>query len=608
MGMTATNAGNRMERVDREEGAPAPGLPRERLALLCVDMVESVRLMQAHEDAVIELWQSFVLEVHREVFVAQGGQLVKSLGDGLLASFGSPAGAVRAAFELQRRMARRQAGLPAGCDVRLRVGLHAADVVRTDFDLLGRGVNLVARLTAAAGPGETVASEDLRASLVGGLDADWEDLGEVYLKHLDQPVRLYRLERAQGDAAALPPDRTALQPTLLVAPLAPLRPGDPQAALHGELVADALATALGRGGALRVLSPLSARRLRGRGADALAVGAHMGAGYLCSGECQVRGERLQLHLRLTEVATGQSVWQGGGQGAVAELFDAEGPLLPRLAGALRAALVQREVHHAVERPLPNLHSATLLLGAVELMHRQSRWAFEHAGQLLAHLTERHPRHAQPAAWRAKWHVIGVAQGWSGQPAEEAARALQLSDTALALEPASALAWSIRANARAYIRHDHDAALADCLRAISVHPSEPLAWLYLGVISGWRGDAARAREGAAQALSLSPQDPMGYYFDVLAAAALLGAGDDAESVRLARRSLRANREHLPTHKVLAIGLALNGQTDEARQVVQGLRLREPGFSVATFRERSPWGRSPRGDTLCEALAAAGVPRH
>ena len=204
-----------MERVDREEGAPAPGLPRERLALLCVDMVESVRLMQAHEDAVIQLWQSFVPEVHREVFVAQGGQLVKSLGDGLLASFDSPAGAVRAAFELQRRMARRQAGLPPGCDVLLRVGLHTADVVRTDFDLLGRGVNLVARLTAAAGPGETVASEDLRASLVGGLDADWEDLGEVYLKHLEQPVRLYRLERASGDAAALPPDRTALQPTLL---------------------------------------------------------------------------------------------------------------------------------------------------------------------------------------------------------------------------------------------------------------------------------------------------------------------------------------------------------------------------------------------------------
>ena len=64
-----------------------PELPRERRTLVVVDVVESVRLMQAHEADVINRWRRFVHEVQTQVLPPFGGRLVKSLGDGLLLEF-----------------------------------------------------------------------------------------------------------------------------------------------------------------------------------------------------------------------------------------------------------------------------------------------------------------------------------------------------------------------------------------------------------------------------------------------------------------------------------------------------------------------------------------
>src|SRR5262249_43336462 len=57
-----------------------PELHRSRRAIVVVDVVESVRLMQAHEDDHIDRWRRFVDEVRTDLLPAHGGRLVKSLG------------------------------------------------------------------------------------------------------------------------------------------------------------------------------------------------------------------------------------------------------------------------------------------------------------------------------------------------------------------------------------------------------------------------------------------------------------------------------------------------------------------------------------------------
>src|SRR3546814_11459024 len=56
-------------------------------------------------------------------------------------------------------------------------------------DVYGRRVNVAARLTKLAGPGEIVVSGAVRDALASELDAEFEDLGDCYLRNLSRPER-----------------------------------------------------------------------------------------------------------------------------------------------------------------------------------------------------------------------------------------------------------------------------------------------------------------------------------------------------------------------------------------------------------------------------------
>jgi tetratricopeptide (TPR) repeat protein len=108
------------------------------------------------------------------------------------------------------------------------------------------------------------------------------------------------------------------------------------------------------------------------------------------------------------------------------------------------------------------------------------------------------------------------------------------------------------------------------------------------------------------LSLSPLDPMIYYFNSLASTANLVGERYERAIELAARSLRENRLHTPTLRTLAAALMLSGQLDEARATMRELRELEPALTVGAFRERYPGRDSPHAARFTDALLAAGLP--
>src|SRR6185369_10494691 len=140
--------------------------------VVVVDVVESVRLMEQHEDDTIRRWQSFVGEVVTQLLPPRGGRLVKSLGDGLMLEFESVPPAIQCALAMQQAIQPHNQGRPSEQWMCLRIGAHVADIVVDERDIYGSGVNLAARLATLAGPGEIVVSAEVRDGLVPGLDAD----------------------------------------------------------------------------------------------------------------------------------------------------------------------------------------------------------------------------------------------------------------------------------------------------------------------------------------------------------------------------------------------------------------------------------------------------
>src|SRR5579884_3780322 len=118
----------------------------------------------------------------REAVEGNAGAVVKSTGDGVLAAFGRPRDALRAAVEAQRRLTEAEWRPPVV--LRVRMGLHAGGAEQRDGDYFGPEVNRAARLMSAAHGGQVlvsgVAADLLRSELDAGVSL--RELGEHGLK------------------------------------------------------------------------------------------------------------------------------------------------------------------------------------------------------------------------------------------------------------------------------------------------------------------------------------------------------------------------------------------------------------------------------------------
>jgi class 3 adenylate cyclase len=575
--------------------------------VLVVDLVESVRLIEQDEEGTIARWRAFVEHVVEQIVPPREGRLVKSLGDGLMLEFPQVLSAVRAAFDVQRAAQDVNAELPPEKKLWLRIGAHVSLVIADERDIYGHGVNLAARLATLAGPGEVVISADVRDLLTPQLDADVEDLGECFLKHVQKPVRAYRIG-PPGARPAIEPivgGGHDLRPTIAVIPFS-VRSFDPQEDLIGEVLADEIIGALSRTAHMHVISRLSTTAFRGREASLQEVCSVLHAGYVLTGSYRVSGKRLVVLAQLTEARQGRVLWSGDLKGNVAGILNGDDALIERIVTEVAATMMTQELMRAQAQPLATLESYALLLGGIALMHRLSRSDFDRARDMLQALIERVPRQALPSAWLANWHVLRVQQGWSDDPATETRLALAATQRALDLDPACALALAIDGFVHTNLLKKFDVALSRYEAALKANPNESIAWLLKGTLHAFRGEGKVAVRDTQRALKLTPLDPLRYFYDSLAATAALAAEQYERALELANRSLRANRTHASTLRARLVAQWQLGRREEARETQQELLRVDPLFTVERFVQRSPSSGFEIGRVWANVFREAGVP--
>jgi class 3 adenylate cyclase len=115
---------------------------------------------------------------------------VVTTGDGLLATFDSPARAIRAAAEAHEAA--------AGLGLALRAGIHSGEIEPVPGNIRGMAVHVAARVSAAAAPGETLVSE-AAAALVESADIGFEDRGIHELKGVTGGRQLYAARHSSVD-------------------------------------------------------------------------------------------------------------------------------------------------------------------------------------------------------------------------------------------------------------------------------------------------------------------------------------------------------------------------------------------------------------------------
>ncbi|HLJ66098.1 MAG TPA: tetratricopeptide repeat protein [Chloroflexota bacterium] len=141
------------------------------------------------------------------------GHLVETRGDEVLAAFPSAGQAMRAAAELQDRLA-PSTGSESVSPLQAGIGLDAGEAVPVGTGYRGGALNLASRLCSLAGPGEIFASDTVvhLARRVPGLVS--VDRGPVQLKGLREALRVNQI----GREGQLPQELAPLQPMLITPP------------------------------------------------------------------------------------------------------------------------------------------------------------------------------------------------------------------------------------------------------------------------------------------------------------------------------------------------------------------------------------------------------
>jgi len=172
--------------LDEAIRTPTQKGPARRLAVIMFsDIVGYTALMGADEGATLEIVKANN-EIHTAAISSNGGTLLKKLGDGVLASFESVSSAVTCAQEVQSAV---------GSDGRfeVRIGIHLGEVVLTDGDVHGDGVNIASRIQSEVNAGEIGVTKAVYDNLKNKEGFDATFVGERSLKNVADPVGLYVL-------------------------------------------------------------------------------------------------------------------------------------------------------------------------------------------------------------------------------------------------------------------------------------------------------------------------------------------------------------------------------------------------------------------------------
>jgi class 3 adenylate cyclase len=176
----------------RRTRSPSADVAAGTAVILFADIADSTALTERLGDVAFREKARELDDALRRAIVDAGGMAVegKLLGDGVLAVFDSARAAIDGALRCAEAGDGR--GLP------LHLGVHAGDVIRDRGNIYGGAVNIAARVSDAAAPGEVLVSDIVRGLARTSAGMSFEDRGDHDLKGIADPVRLYAVRPHGG--------------------------------------------------------------------------------------------------------------------------------------------------------------------------------------------------------------------------------------------------------------------------------------------------------------------------------------------------------------------------------------------------------------------------
>ncbi len=178
---------------------------RRLAAILFTDVVGYSQRMQRDENGTLSLVKAD-FAVMRDHCTEHGGEVLNSMGDGLLLCFPSAVQAVTCALQIQSEFGQRRATLPPERALEHRMGIHIGDVIQQDDGgVAGDGVNIAARLEGKAPVGGVCVSQMVYDTVNGKVPMQAVFGGPEMFKNITNPIPIWHLAPVGGATPSRPP-------------------------------------------------------------------------------------------------------------------------------------------------------------------------------------------------------------------------------------------------------------------------------------------------------------------------------------------------------------------------------------------------------------------
>jgi adenylate cyclase len=626
-----------MPRADTEQ--------RKLAAIMFTDMVGYSALAQRNEALALEL-----LEEHRRVvrgiLPKHDGREVKTTGDGFLIELPSALAAVQCAIEIQQSLAERNRVQPSDRQVHLRIGIHLGDIVQSDGDVYGDGVNIAARIEPLAQPGGICVSRAIWEQVHNKVDQPLVRFGAAELKNIALPVEVFRVvmpgqasaparRPARGIVAVIlgaglcggiawllfhrtVPTRSALagsslpsasttaasiadEKSIAVLPFVNMS-SEKENEYLSDGITEELINALAKVPGLRVPARTSAFVFKGKNEDVRKIGELLHVGTVLEGSVRRSGDRLRITAQLIKVDDGYHLWSEQFEREMKDVFAIQDEITHAILGKLRVTLAGLAGLSTAERHTKNIEAYQLYLKGRFHAESHTRDSLQQAVTEFSQAVEKQPDYAR--AYAGLVYAYGLQQFFGYASPKDLLLQMQAAGVkAMQLDNKLADPHIMEGYGHTYVNWNWRKAEAAFRHAVALEPENPdahRAYAHLLTVTG------RFREALAEIVLAEQLDPLAPILKLHEGWIYWRAGNYDRALEIATQMIARDPEDFRAHELKSLVLFRKGQQAEGiAEMEMTLRLGGSALEMAKLgRMYGQVGRKADGERIQHQLQDQG----
>ncbi|GJM27700.1 MAG: hypothetical protein DHS20C17_03350 [Cyclobacteriaceae bacterium] len=488
-----------------KSGGPSTARQRQLAAIMFTDIEGYTALMQRDEGKAIAF-----RDRHREVFDSTtrkfNGRILQYYGDGTLSTFPSAIDAVQCGIEMQLAFRKEEPRIP------IRIGIHSGDIIVTDQDIIGDGVNVASRIEALAETGSVYISDKVYDEIKNQPELLTASRGVHTLKNVTKPMEVYAvtnhelggIDTTETGKVVDSGNSTFIKwPLIAVAAILLLvityfsgffsrgSSSDPQIELVDKSIAvlpfknesndssnlyfvnglmESTLSNLQKIKDLRVISRSSVERYRNTNQTIPEMAEELKVNYFVAGSGQKIGDQVLLNIQLIETASQRQIWAEQYNREVVDIFELQNEVARKIVGSIEAIVTPAELELIEKKPTENLLAYDYYLQALDPFFTRTTEGLTQAIGLFEKAIEQDPEFALAYANIAVSYYLLEMFQTEKQYTDEIN---SYADKALLYDPKSA--ESLIAKAFYYIQtKEYELALPHLEKALEYNPNSAFA--------------------------------------------------------------------------------------------------------------------------------------